>query len=63
VIGSGGALILTSSLRSQLYEVNLIDPLTFAGVALLLISAIAQASFLPARRAIQVDPATALRSE
>jgi hypothetical protein len=32
-----------------LYEVNLIDPLTFAGVALLLISAIALASFVPAR--------------
>jgi predicted permease len=63
LLGSGGALILTSSLRSQLYEVSLIDPLSFAAVALLLMSAIVLASFLPARRAIQVDPATALRSE
>jgi len=62
-IGFLGALVLTRLMRSFLYGVSPTDPATFAGVALLLIAAALLASFIPAWRAMSVDPAVAVRHE
>ena len=43
--------------------VSAVDPITFAGVPVILLVVTAVASFLPARRASGIDPVTALREE
>jgi ABC-type antimicrobial peptide transport system permease subunit len=60
-LGLGAALALGRVLQSQLYEVGVGDPFTFAIVAFTLAACAALASFLPARRAASLDPARALR--
>src|SRR5262245_40990532 len=57
------ALALTRFLSSLLFGVSAADPITFAAIALLLAVVALMASFLPARRAMRVDPITALRHE
>ena len=62
-IGLAGALTLTRLMTSLLFEVSPTDPLTFGGVALCVIVATLLACYIPARRAIKVDPLIALRYE
>ncbi|HTQ59764.1 MAG TPA: FtsX-like permease family protein [Candidatus Solibacter sp.] len=63
VIGLTGALLLTGLMASLLYGVGAADPATYVGVAILLVLVALAASFLPARRAMRMDPARALRHE
>jgi putative ABC transport system permease protein len=62
-LGLVGALLLSNILRSLLYEVRPRDPLTLAGVGILLFAVALAAAFFPARRASRVDPVLALRAE
>ncbi len=62
-LGVAAALALTRGMTSLLYEVEPTDPLTFAGVSLLLVAIALFACWLPARRAARVDPVEALRYE
>ncbi len=62
-IGAVGALLLTRLMTSLLYGIRATDPLTYAGVAILLLAVEAIATYIPARRAASIDPMQALRSE
>jgi putative ABC transport system permease protein len=61
-IGLTGGVLVMRSMRSLLFEIAPADPLTLAGVAALLISTSLLACYLPARRAMKVDPVEALRA-
>ncbi len=65
-VGGAGAMILTRllpSLTDLLYGVGPGDPLTFAAVSLLLLLVACAACYIPARRAVRIDPMAALRNE
>jgi putative ABC transport system permease protein len=62
-IGVVAALVLTRFMASILFGVGASDPLTFAGVAILLAVVALAACYIPARRAMRIDPMAALKYE
>jgi len=62
-LGILGALWLARFMESLLYGIETSDPLTYVGVASLFVVATAASCYLPARRALRVDPVEALRQE
>ncbi len=62
-IGIGAAAVLTPLMKSLLYGVAPMDPITFAAVPVTLLLATLAASYLPARRASAVDPAKCMRAD
>ena len=63
MIGLAAALLLTRLIRSLLFGVEATDPITFAGISLLLAMIALVASYIPAQRAARIDPLISLRSE
>jgi putative ABC transport system permease protein len=62
-IGVAGAFGVMRFIRSFLFEVNATDPATFAAVSAVLFLVALAACYIPARRAMRVDPMVALRHE
>lgn len=63
LVGLALAAAVTHLLRGLLYGISPLDPVTFTSVGLLLASVAVCASYFPARRAVRVNPAEALRAE
>ena len=63
VLGLGGGLLLGRAMSSILYEVGAGDPATYATVCLVLATVALLASYVPARRAMKLNPLAALRLE
>jgi putative ABC transport system permease protein len=62
-LGLVGSIAATRLISSFLFGVAPTDPLTFSAVAVLLLAVALLASYIPSRRALRVDPLTALRAE
>lgn len=62
-IGVGGALGFTRLMESLLFGITPLDPVAFTAMPLVLAAAAVLASYLPARRAVAVDPVETLRAE
>ncbi len=62
-VGLGAAAVLMRLMRTLLFGISPLDPITFAAVPVALVAAAALASYLPARRTAAVDPVEALRAE
>ena len=63
VVGSLGAIASTRWMRSMLFQVDPLDPLTFAVVGVALAAVAIGATWAPARRAARVSPVTAMRTD
>jgi putative ABC transport system permease protein len=63
LIGLAGAVLATRALEAMLFGITRLDPVTYFGVVVLLAGVALLACWIPARRAMGVDPATTLRNE
>lgn len=63
VLGLGGAVALTRLMTSVVFGVELLDPITFAAVPILLAAVAFAATYLPAQRALSLDPVETMRAE
>jgi len=63
MVGLCAAAVLTKVMAALLFGISPLDPLTFAVMPALLVAAAVVAAYSPARRAVRVDPASALRHE
>jgi putative ABC transport system permease protein len=63
VVGLAGALLVTRLMTTVVYGVRVTDPLTYGGVAALLVGVALVASYVPARRATRIDPLVAMRAD
>jgi putative ABC transport system permease protein len=63
VIGLASAFALTRMMKTLLFQIEPTDPITFAGVSATLAMVALMACYVPARRALRIDPLQALRSE
>ena len=62
-VGLCAAAVLTQSMKSLLFGISPLDPVTYMAIPLVLIAAAMVASYLPARRAASIDPVEALRAD
>jgi predicted permease len=62
-LGIAGAVVMSRLMQQTLFEVDPADPLIYAAVAILLFAVAECATWLPARRAIKIDPVIALRAQ
>ena len=62
-IGLGAAVGLTRFLSFLLYGLDALDPMTLVGVSVFMATTALLACYIPARRAVQLDPLVALRHE
>jgi putative ABC transport system permease protein len=62
-LGLAAALVLTRVMRSMLFGVAPTDPATFAAISAVIVGMAVAASYVPARRAMRVDPMAALRHD
>jgi len=63
IIGLGGAVVVARLMSALLYGMSPADPFTFVAVALTLAAVVLVATYIPARRAVKLDPIIALRTE
>ncbi|HEX5085702.1 MAG TPA: ABC transporter permease [Blastocatellia bacterium] len=63
VLGLGGALVLSSLMKSLLFGVTPLDPMTYAVMPIVLLAPALAACYFPAKRAAAVDPVETLRAE
>ncbi len=63
ILGVGGALALTRAIAGFLFEVSATDPATYLAISALLLAVTLAASYIPARRAMRIDPTAALRGD
>ena len=62
-IGLAAAFVFARLMRSLLFGISAADPVTFAGISLLLTFVALLATYIPARRAARIDPILCLRAE
>ena len=62
-IGLAASAVVMRLMKSLLFGISPLDPITYAAVPAILVAAAMLATYLPARRAAQVDPSTALRTD
>jgi len=63
MVGMAASLAVTRLLSGMIFGIALLDPLTYAGVAVVVLTAATAAVYIPARRATEIDPTEALRYE